>query len=499
MNKKQALSIYNNQIEKIKAYYLVLTTTSYDRMTIAPKKGNDYRNKMMSIIQGEVYDLSTDKKFIEAILYLSKLDLGEVLNREIKLAKKDVDDIIKFSKEEIMEFSLAQMEGNDYWLKAKEKKDYSIFKPYLLKLIELSKVRANRKNPNINPYDVLLDEYEEGMNIKKYDEFFKLIKKELVPLIKKINKKKNYINDSFLYKIYPIDKQEIFMDIVKKYINFDPSWGYMGVSEHPYTMGISRNDVRVTTNYDIDNITGAFYSIVHECGHAFYEHQVSPKFDKYLYLRNMSSGIHESQSRFLENYLGRRKAFFTNLYPKLQELFPENLKNVSLDEFILAVNVSKCSLIRTDADELTYPIHILIRYEIEKDIFNNKIDLNNLDKIWNEKYYKYLGVKPDNDSEGILQDIHWSDASFGYFPTYALGSAIGAQLFYKMNKDLNVDELLENNKFKVITDYLKDNLQQYGALYNYDELLLKATGKRFDPNYYIKYLKNKYSKLYNIK
>lgn len=499
MNKKQALSIYNNQIEKIKAYYLVLTTTSYDRMTIAPKKGNDYRNKMMSIIQGEVYDLSTDKKFIEAILYLSKLDLGEVLNREIKLAKKDVDDIIKFSKEEIMEFSLAQMEGNDYWLKAKEKKDYSIFKPYLLKLIELSKVRANRKNPNINPYDVLLDEYEEGMNIKKYDEFFKLIKKELVPLIKKINKKKNYINDSFLYKIYPIDKQEIFMDIVKKYINFDPSWGYMGVSEHPYTMGISRNDVRVTTNYDIDNITGAFYSIVHECGHGFYEHQVSPKFDKYLYLRNMSSGIHESQSRFLENYLGRRKAFFTNLYPKLQELFPENLKNVSLNEFILAVNVSKCSLIRTDADELTYPIHILIRYEIEKDIFNNKIDLNNLDKIWNEKYYKYLGVKPDNDSEGILQDIHWSDASFGYFPTYALGSAIGAQLFYKMNKDLNVDELLENNKFKVITDYLKDNLQQYGALYNYDELLLKATGKRFDPNYYIKYLKNKYSKLYNIK
>ena len=500
MDTKQALKTYLKHIEKIKAYYLVLSTTNFDRLTIAPKMGNAYRNKMLSIIGGEVYELETDKNYIDAVLFLSNQDLDEELKREIELAKKSLEIILKFTKEEIMEFQLASMEGNDAWYKAKMENNYALFEKQLKKLIELSKKIANKRNPKIKrPYDLLLDDYEEGMNIKKYDEFFKLIKKELIPLIKKINKKQGYIDDSFLYKYYPSEKQAIFMKEVMNYINFDSSWGYMGLTEHPFTNAISRNDVRVTTNYDEHNISSAIYSIIHECGHGFYEHQVNSKYDKYLFLRNMSSGMHESQSRFFENYLGRRKSFFKNIYPKLQELFPENLANVSLDAFIKAVNVSKCSLIRTDADELTYPIHILIRYELEKDIFANKVDLDKLDKIWDEKYYKYLGIKADKVSDGILQDIHWSDASFGYFPTYALGSAIGAQLIHQMEKDLDVDKLLENNKFNVITKYLKDNVQKYGALYDFNTILKKATGEEFNPNYYIEYLKKKYSKLYNIK
>ena len=499
MNKKQALKIYEDTIEKLQAYNLIMSTTWFDRLTIAPRKGNSYRDKMLNIIDGEIYGISTNQDYIDAVLYLSNCDLGFEKNRDIALAKKSLEDIIKFSKEEVMEFSLAKMNGNNSWYEAKMASKYKMFEKDLLKLIELSKKRCHKRNSNIKPYDILLDDYEEGMDIKQYDEFFKLIKKELLPLIKQINKKQDYINDSFLYKYYPKDKQELFLKKIMKYLNYDSSWGYMGVSEHPFTNGLSRNDVRVTTAYDEHNITSAIFSLIHECGHAFYEHQVSKKYDKYIYLRYMSSGMHESQSRFFENYLARRKSFFKLLYPELQKLFKENLKDVSLDDFIRAINVSKSSFIRTDADELTYPIHILIRYEIEKDIFAGKIDLNNLDKIWNKKYKEYLGIDVKNDKDGILQDIHWSDASFGYFPTYALGSAIGAQLLNKMEKDLDIDYLLENNKFKLITDYLKDNIQKYGALYTFNDLLKMATGKNFDPNYYINYLKKKYKKLYKIK
>lgn len=500
MNKKDALKIYREYNKKIQAYILVLNTTGFDRLTIAPKGGAAYRNKMTSIIEGELYEIQTDPKYVEAVLKLAEEDLGEVGNRDISLAKKSLEEVLKFTKEETMEYSLALMNSYDAWLEAKTKENYSIFKPHLLKLIEFSKARAKKRDPKKAPYDLLLNDYEEGMDRKKYDAFFSLIKKELLPLIKKIDKKKGYIDDSFLYKYYPAEKQAIFMKDVMKYLGFSSDWGYMGLTEHPFTNGFSRNDVRVTTNYDEHNISAAIYSLIHECGHAFYEHQVDGKFDNYPYIHHsISSGMHESQSRFFENYLGRRRSFFVSLYPKLQELFPENLKDVSLDDFIKAANVSKCSLIRTDADELTYPIHILIRYELEKDIIAGKADLDKLDVLWDEKYEKYLGIKADKPSDGILQDVHWSDASFGYFPTYALGSAIGAQLFHKMREDLDVDTLLEKKQFKKITDYLKKNVQHYGALYDFETIVKKATGEAFDPHYYIDYLKEKYKTLYGVK
>lgn len=499
MNRQEAMKIYREFNEKIHAYQLVLYTTSFDRLTVAPRGGSEYRNRMLTIIEGELYSLQTDPKYVEAILFLSKEKLGLERDRDIYLAKKSLEDILKFTKEETMEFSKAQMDSYDAWYEAKNSDSYEIFRPHLMKLIELSKKRLHKRDPKKNPYDIALDDYEEGMDRKQYDRFFALIRKELLPLIRKIDKKKGFIDDSFLYRYYPAHRQALFMKEVMKYLGYSSEWGYLGETEHPFTNGISRNDVRITTNYDEHNITAAIFSVIHECGHAFYEHQVDPKYDDYPYLHYISSGMHESQSRFFENYLGRSRSFFKLLYPKLQQLFPENLKDVSLDEFIRAANVSECSLIRTEADELTYPIHIMIRYELEKEIFAGKADLGRLDRLWDEKYQKYLGIHADKASEGILQDVHWADASFGYFPTYALGSAIGAQIFRKMKEDLDVDMLLEKGKFKKITDYLKKNIQHYGALYSYDEILLKATGEHFDPKYYIEYLKDKYGSLYEVK
>ena len=493
------MKIYRECNEKINAYQLVLRTTSFDRLTVAPRGGNEYRNKMIAIIEGELFDLQSDPKYIEAVDFLSHEKLGKERDRDIFLAKKMLDDITRFTKEEQMEFSLAQMASYDAWYDGKNSDKYSIFEPHLLKLIDLSKKRLKKRNPEKDPYDIALDDFEEGMDRKKYDHFFSLVKKQLLPLIRKIDRKKGMIDDSFLYRYYPADRQAQFSKEIMNYLGFTPEWGYLGETEHPFTNGLSRNDVRVTANYDEHNITAAIFSVIHECGHAFYEHQVDPKYDDYPYLFYISSGMHESQSRFFENYMGRRKSFFKLLYPKLQKIFPENLADVSLDDFIRAVNVSECSLIRTEADELTYPIHILIRYELEKEIFAGKADLEKLDQLWDEKYQKYLGIHADKVSEGILQDVHWADASFGYFPTYALGSAIGAQIFHKMQEDIDVDGLLEKGKFKKITDYLKKNIQHYGALYDFDEILLRATGEHFDPNYYIDYLKEKYGTLYEVK
>ena len=499
MNKKEALKVFKNYQERINAYQIILSTAYYDKDTIAPKKGNKERFKALSTVYGDAFEIETNPEYLEAVKTLKDFDLGEEKNREIYLVNKSLENIIKFTKQEAMEYDMACMESTAAWENAKHLSDYSIFEPHLLKLIEMSKQRAKKRNPDIDPYDLYLDDYEEGMTKKKYDEFFSLIKTELLPLIKEVNDNQDKIDDSFLYKYYPQDKQEIFMKELIKFLGFDSSWGYMGVSEHPFTNGFSENDVRITTSYNEYNITSCIFSIIHEVGHAFYEHQVDHKYQETMIKRMISSGMHESQSRFFENYLGRRKSFWTTLYPKLQEIFPENLKDVSLDEWIKAINVSKSSLIRCDADELTYPIHILIRYEIEKDIFEGKADLKNLNKVWNKKYKEYLGIDVLKDKDGILQDIHWSDASFGYFPTYALGSAIGAQILHTLAKDMDFDSQLEKGNFKAVTNYLKKNIQRFGALYDYNTILKMATKETFKPKYYISYLKKKYKSLYKIK
>ena len=496
MNKEEMIKKYKEYQDKVNAYVLLLNTTYFDKETIAPVKGNQYRNKMLNIMSGESYMIETNPEMIRLVDELSKIDLGEDLNRDVYLTKKSLESISKFSKEEIMEFDLACSNSFDAWIEAKNKNDYKLFDGHLKKLIELSKMRANRRNDKEIAYNVMLDDFEEGMTIDKYDEFFDLVKKELIPLIKEVNKK--HIDDSFLYKYYPKDKQVLFNKELLKYINLDSSWGYMGESEHPFTNGFSKYDVRITTSYDEHNIASNIFSVIHETGHAHYEHNVLEKYEGTNIRKCISSGMHESQSRFLENYIGRRKSFWLNLYPILQDLFKENLGDVSLDDFIKAINVSKSSLIRTEADELTYPIHILIRYEIEKGIFDGCISTDNLNEVWNQKYKEYLGIDVLSDTEGILQDIHWSSASFGYFPTYALGSAFGAQFIRQMEKDIDIDKLLSENKFNEIVDYLRDNIQFDGALHNYDYILNRATHESFNPNYYIEYLKNKYKNLYNL-
>ena len=499
MKNNQNLKLYKETNRRLAAYYTLMSATYFDKDTVAPTKGNKARNEALALMSGEVYSIETAPEYLKAVQELKKQDLGFENNREIYLRNKSLEDVIKFSKEETMAYTQILMKAQDSWLKARQQKDYRYFEKDLLKLIETIKTRLNKRNAKADPYNLLLDDYQEGMNREKYDVFFKKIKEELIPLIKEVSARQEMVDDSFLHKYYPADKQRQFARILLKYLHFDHSWGYMGETEHPYTTSICEDDVRISTRYMENDISAAIFSIIHETGHAYYDHQVDKKYQSTMIHDAISMGVHESQSRFNENYIGRRRSFWVKLYPELVKIFPENLKDISLDDFIRAINKSCPSFIRTEADELTYPIHILIRYEIEKGIFDGSIDLKDLPKIWNQKYKEYLGLNVRNDYEGILQDIHWSQASFGYFPTYALGSAIGAQLINQMEKEMDIDALLEKGKYPEVQKWLKEKIQKYGALYTSDDLLKIATGKKFNPDHYIKYLKKKYKNLYKIK
>ena len=498
MNTQELWQKYEEKMFVISAYNYVLGVTGFDIDTISPVKSADYRNERMSYLYGELFSLETDPELIELLEELNKReDLEFEKKQAVKWQLRDLDSFRYIPKELHVEYSQLSMESNQVWKKAKETNDYKLFEPYLVKMIEMNKKLLHYSKTDLTGYDILLDRYEPGMNIQKYDEFFELIKEELVPLIKKITTKKQF-DTSFVNLYYPKDEQRKLMRLILEYMNFDFEAGVLAETEHPFMSAINKNDVRVTTHYYENNLMSSIFSVIHEAGHATFNYQVRDDIAQTYCFNSMSSGMHESQSRLMENYIARTSSFWDNLFPKVKELFPQQLEGVDQKEFMEAVNVSQPSLIRTDADELTYPLHILIRYEIEKGLFDGSVDVFDLENVWNDKYEEYLGVRPQKASEGILQDVHWSGGSFGYFPTYALGSGYAAQFMEAMRKDLDVENCLKNNDFQAIKDWLKEHIHQYGGMYLPNEQIRIATGEDFNPKYYTDYLKKKYSKIYEI-
>lgn len=498
MTREEMLQKYEEWLMKTSAYSMALSIIGVDKLTVAPAGGNDYRDERTAFLAGELFTIETDSEMYEILKQLKEDDtLDGDTKKAVEMYYHEMNKIVSIPKEEYVAFEQLRNSSYNAWLEAKTKDDYSIFEPYLKQLIETSKKMYAYRDSDLALYDQMLDDYEPGMTMEKYDVFFAGVKERLVPLIQKVVKAKQ-IDTSFLYQSYPVDKQKAFSDELLKYLHFDPEWGYQNETEHPFTSWTCENDCRVTTKYLENNVSSAILSTVHEVGHATYEHQISPKYDGMILSNGVSSGMHESQSRLLENYLGRTLGFWKYHYPILQKHFPEQLSNITVEQFVDAINASTPSLIRTEADELTYPLHILVRYEIEKGLFNGTISTEGLDETWKKMYQEYLGVEVPNNRDGILQDVHWSDASFGYFPTYALGSAFSAQFMHKMHEELDVEKLLETNQFQVILDWLKEKIHQYGCRYEADEVLKIATGETFQPHYYFDYLEEKYTKLYKL-
>lgn len=495
---QKKLEKYKDWIFRISAYRMALAAVNFDQQTIAPVGGNAYRDARCAFLSGELFDIQTEPEILAIIKELKDDETADPDDRKAaQLYAKQADDLLCIPKDEYVAYQNLLNEAYGIWLEAKQKDDYSIFAPTLEKLIEVSKKIYGYRTSELSLYDRMLDDYEPGMTMEKYDAFFAKLKERLVPLIAKVNAAKQVPCD-FLFREYPVEGQKQFMDDLLKYLHFDPEWGYQNETEHPFTDWICENDCRITTKYLPHNVISAVLSTVHEAGHAYYEHDCDPKYDGMILSDGISSGMHESQSRLCENYLGRSCAFWEYNYPNLQKYFPEQLGDVDLDAFVDAINMSEPSLVRTEADELTYPMHILIRYEIEKGLFNGTISTDHLDEVWNDMYKKYLGVDVPNARDGILQDVHWSGGSFGYFPTYALGSAFAAQFVHAMRQEIDVDEALRSNHYDEIMHWLKEKIHRYGCRYNADEVMHMAAGEAFNVDYYLDYLEDKYTKLYHL-
>ena len=498
--KLQFEPFYQEYLDVLAAYDLASATMYTDQWTVAPKGGIPNSSAKMATLSKLAFKVENDPETVEKIkAYYQTLPEGSLEQKEVKMRLDELALSQNASIEEFEALTKARNEAEYQWHQAKENSDYAAFKPYLKDLMEKS-IAYQKHSPKFtgnNIYDVFLDAYEPEMNEEKYDAFFQVIKEELPPLIQKIQKSGKKIDDQALREEFAIERQEKFMNTIMDYLQVDPDRVSLGTTEHPFTNFLSHNDMRITTHYYPNRFLSAILSTVHEYGHALYGLQMNEAFEGTMLNHGVGSAAHESQSRFLENHIGRSKAFWEANYPALVEQFPE-FENVSVDELVDMINLSKPDLIRTEADELTYPLHILIRYELEKKIANGEMDYDTLPEQWADLYEKYLGVRPKTDAEGVLKDVHWSSGYLGYFPTYALGSAYAAQIFAAMQKQIDVEQVLKEGKMEVITNWLKDNVHHYAGSKTMAEIVELVSGEPFDPHYYANYLKDKYSKLYQI-
>lgn len=487
---------YTQLRSKIAAYQLALATLHWDGATIAPKAGASYRAQKMGVLSGEMFSIMTDPSAIALLKAALEEPLNDVQKKEIKQSLKNVLDIVNVPKETYIEFVTLQSEAEHIWEVAKSKNDYGMFKPYLAKLIEMTKLIVSFRDSTLSPYEQLLDDFEEGMRTSDYDAFFNEVRSKLVPFIKQVLDTQKPA-PAFLSAYVSEEEQKKLIDYLAPVLDYSLETGAIAKSVHPFSSHFSAHDNRVTVRYLTEQMTSSIFAFIHEVGHATYNGQVNPEFEGLTISQSMTYGLHESQSRLLENLVGKSYAFWKPHYEHVQGMVSV-LRDVSLDEFIFGINYVEQSFIRVEADELTYPLHIMLRYELEKALFEGTLTVEDLPSVWNEKFKAYLNLDVTSDDHGVLQDVHWSGAAFGYFPTYALGSAYGAMFFEAMKKELNVEELLLNNDFKTIKAWLKENIHQYGGLYNGKDLIEKVCQKPFDASAYVDGLIAKYSALYNL-
>ena len=486
-------------LDKLHAYKQALTLFSWDQETEAPEKSMEQTAKAVGVLAKELFELTTDPKVKEILLELKDQKLKPYQKAIVDKWLKEITRLEKIPAKEYQEHQERLLIGQRVWQKAKQKNDYQMFMPYLKEIVDTEKRFATyRRKDEACLYDVLLDDYEPGFKVEQLDQFFALLRKEIVPLLKKIQASPIKINKDYNYYHYDLDKQKEFNQWLAGYIGFDFDKGVIKESEHPFTTEFHNHDVRITTHYYEDNLESAIFSTIHESGHAIYEMNIDDDITMTPIGSGASMAMHESQSRFYENIIGRSLQFWHPIYPRMQKIFAPNLDDVSLEQFIQGINKVEPSLIRTEADELTYSLHIMVRYEIEKKLFNEEVDFEELPKLWNQLYQEYLGITPLDDATGILQDIHWAGGDLGYFPSYALGSAIGAQIYHHMKKTTAIDDWIESGDFQVLKKYLQETIHHYGATYNTNEILKNLTGEDFNPQYYVDYLVDKYIKLYQL-
>jgi len=506
MSEEQKQSPKMQQLLELSAELLDLghigALMGWDQQVNMPKGGAEERGTQSALIGRIMHEKFTSDEVGQLIADL-EAEVGDLYAetdeaRAVKVAKREYEKQTKVPLPLLMETIKATTMAHEAWTEARAQSDFSIFQPHLEKIVDLTKKYANLFKPFDHIYDPLLDDYEPGMKTAEVKEIFEKLRLQQVELLREIAEK-DVIDDSFMGKHYKPEYQEIIgRDVITRF-GYDWGRGRLDEAAHPFTTGFGLGDVRITTRYLENDAGSALFSTMHEAGHALYEQGIDEKYKRHPLNGAASLAIHESQSRLWENLVGRSKEFWSFFYPSMQMLFPENLANVSLKDFYRGINKVEPSLIRVESDEATYNMHIMLRLEIEIGLMEDTIQVKDLPEIWNTKMEDYLGVTPPNDAQGVLQDIHWSGGMIGYFPTYALGNLASVQLWDKMiEQNPNVPDEIAQGKFETILGWMRENVHRFGSKYEPQEIMLKATGSKITPEPYMKYLRTKYSEIYDL-
>jgi carboxypeptidase Taq len=499
---KESLDFIYKQQKELSNFGGIGALLGWDQMTYMPPKGNDERAEQLSLISRLAHERVISDEFYGHITKLSAMvdRLPEKDRIVTTKLKEDVEKARKVPAEFVEKMARTTTHAYAAWQEAKEKNTFSTFAPHLEKIIDLEKEYCDLIKLPGHPYNSLLDDYEEGMTVQKLQHEFQVLKPKLVDILEHIKASTLYQKQRPWNLAFDVETQQKLCRFVLQKMNLPADQTRLDVSAHPFTTSLSDDDVRITTNYEHTGLLSSFFSTVHETGHALYELGLPKGQYKDTVISDAPSlGIHESQSRFWENMIARSKVFWTYFAPMFKKTAPVVCNDMSSETWYHAVNQVRPSLIRVEADELTYCLHVILRFELELALIDGKITVAELPHRWNEKMNELLGIKPPTDTEGVLQDMHWSGGEFGYFPTYAIGTIYASQLYKKIHQELpSLQEEITQGDFSMVTQWLHEHVHQYGRLMTADDIIKKTCGEGLNSNVFVAYLKEKYYPLYEV-
>ncbi|MHB8932794.1 MAG: carboxypeptidase M32 [Bellilinea sp.] len=499
---KEKLAAFKAEMGEIWDLYMASSLLGWDQQTYMPPNGAVERSEQLATLSKLAHIKSTTPEVGEALEELKKyaetLDPDSNDARFIRRAKIEYDKATRVPAEKVAEYARVTALAQEKWVQARAKSDFSIFRPHLERIVELRREYADYFKPYDHVYDPLLDDFEPGLNTAEVKGIFARLRPQQVELVKEIASRPQ-VEDDFLHLKYEDQKQWDFgVDVITRF-GYNWEGGRQDRSAHPFTTSFGIGDVRITTRVIENMVTSALFSTMHEGGHAMYQQGLDTSLSRTILANGASMAIHESQSRMWENLVGRSRAFWKFFYPKLQSTFPTQLGNVPMEKFYKAVNKVEPSFIRVEADEATYNLHVMLRLELEIELMEGTLKVADLPEAWNNRMREYLGVTPQKDSEGVLQDVHWSGGMIGYFPTYALGNLVSVQLWEKINQEIpDLDSQIEQGQFSALLDWLRENVHRHGSKFDPQELVQRITGSKIDPQPYVGYLRKKYSDIYGL-
>ena len=498
----------NQKLEELKALLAEISDLSgisslvnWDKETQMPRGGIETRAVQGATLARIIHQKSTASE-LKNLLEQVEPEFAEQESFEgalVRQVRRDFERKSKLPSDFVSEFTQARARSSNAWQEARAKKDFKTFLPHLEKMFEMAARAANYYDNSVHPYDALVWDYDPGLKVETIRGIFAELRLEAVPLVKAIAAKAESVDYSILNRHYDIEKQKAFSLEVAQAFGYDLERGRLDPTAHPFATSFSRDDARMTTRYDPNYLPMALFGTFHETGHAMYEQNTGEHLRRTPLARGCWSTVHESQSRLWENLVGRSEAFWEHWFPKLQNYFPESLHDVDAKTMYKLVNRVQPSLIRVEADEITYNLHIMLRFELELEVFEGKLKVSDLPEAWNAKMQDYLGITPPNDSSGVMQDIHWSEALFAYFPTYSLGNILSVQLLETAKESLgDLNGMFGVGQYAPLLGWLREHVLQHGKTYLPPELIARATGKPLTAKPYLAYLKNKFSDLYEL-